>query len=455
VNPDPEVYNPAVRSRLAVWILLFSALGASGCAYSMIRDGQLRPEPFDGVVSRTAAVRGIEPPLSIDARVITSADLEEVILRAITREWSDDQIRRYERALTTMGLWPGDRDLIDEFIAVMTEEVAGLYDPADRVLYIVSDSETPFLARLLSALLRRDLGHEVVLSHELVHLLQHASYPSLMDTDSFFYDHDDVGAAIQAAVEGDATRYGFEALDLLPALPDPAVLREEIESELASIHDGALAAAPALIRLTLAFPYTHGYRLSYGEGKALLDSPPASTEQVLHAGERRAPFLAIDLGPLRDALPAGCRFVHENTLGELEISVLFRDLANDPSEDAWVGWDGDRYLVAECDEQPAILWLTAWDSRSDALEFENAYRGILEALVARAGLATSPNVTRSEREVLVYSDALAPLSKALSSRTRRERVSTLPELRSHFDAGVSRRAPATGARQNALRTRPE
>jgi hypothetical protein len=120
-----------------------------------------------------------------------------------------------------------------------------------------------------------------------------------------------------------------------------------------------------------------------------------------------------------------------------------------------VGWDGDRYLVAECDEQPAILWLTAWDSRSDALEFENAYRGILEALVARAGLATSPNVTRSEREVLVYSDALAPLSKALSSRTRRERVSTLPELRSHFDAGVSRRAPATGARQNALRTRPE
>jgi hypothetical protein len=434
-----------MHSRLVVWILLFSALGASGCAYSMIRDGRLRPEPFEGIVSRTAGARGIEPQLPIDARVVTAAELEAVIRRAITRDWSDTQIRRYERALTAMGLWPGNRDLLDETIAVLGEEVAGVYDPSERALYVVSDSKTPFLARLMSALLRRDLEREIVVAHELVHLLQHTSYPSLLETDLFFYDHDDVGNAIQAAVEGDATRYGFEALDFLPQLPEPADLRAEIDSELASIRDGALAAAPALIRLTLVFPYTHGYRLSYGEGKALLDSPPASTEQVLHAGERRASFLAIDLGPLRDALPARCRFVHENTLGELEISVLFRDLADDPSKDAWVGWDGDRYLVAECGERPAILWVTAWDSRSDALEFETAYRGILEALVARAGLATPPNVTRSEREVLIYSEALAPVAEALSMRTRRERVSTLPELRRHFDAGVSDRAPAIGA----------
>jgi hypothetical protein len=421
----------------------------------MIRDGHLRPEPFDEVVSRTAATRGIEPQLPIDARVVTSEELEEVIRRAFTREWGDEEIRRYEQALTAMGLWPGERDLLEELIAVMREEVAGLYDPWDRALYIVSDTKAPFLARFMSALFRRDFEREIVLSHELVHLLQHASYPSLMDSDPFFYEHDDVGAAIQAAIEGDATRYGFEALDLLPRLPDPVNFREEIDAELASIHDGALAAAPALIRLTLAFPYTHGYRLSYGEGKALLDSPPASTEQVLHAEQRRAPFLAIDLRPLHDVLPDGCRFVHENTLGELEISVLFRDLATDPSEDAWAGWDGDRYLVAECDERPAILWLTAWDSRSDALEFEAAYRDILAALVARAGLPTAPNVTRSELEVLVHSDELAPLAKLLSARTRRERVSTLPELRDHFDAGARDREPASGARPNASGTNPE
>jgi hypothetical protein len=444
-----------MRSRLAVWILLFSALGANGCAYSMIRDGHLRQEPFDEVVSRTATARGIEPQLPIDARVITSAGLEEVIRRAIAREWGDEQIRSYELALTAMGLWPGDRDLVDELIAVMQEEVAGLYDPWDRALYIVSDTKAPFLARLMSAFFRRDLQREIVLAHELVHLLQHASYPSLMDSDPFFYDHDDVGSAIQAAIEGDATRYGFEALELLPQLPDPSTLREEIDSELASIHDGALAAAPALIRLTLAFPYTHGYRLSYGEDKALLDSPPASTEQVLHAGKRRDPFLAIDLRPLHDALPDGCRFVHENTLGELEISVLFRDLATDPPEDTWAGWDGDRYLVAECDERPAILWLTVWDSRTDALEFETAYRGILAALVDRAGLAAAPNVTRSEREVLVHSDELAPLAKLLSARAHRERVSTLPELREHFDAGAGDREPASGARPNACLTRFE
>jgi hypothetical protein len=448
-----------VRSRLASWILLGSALSASGCAYSMIRDGRLRQEPFDAVVARTSAARGIEAQLPIDARVITSEELEAVIRRAITREWTEEQIRSYERAKTALGLWPGDRDLLDEFVVVMGEEVAGIYDPSDRALYVVSDTRAPFLSRLTSALLRRDLERELVLAHELVHLLQHASYPSLMDTDPFFYDHDDLAAAIQAAIEGDATLYGFEALDLLPQLPEPMELRAEIDSELASNSDrnSALARAPALIRLTLAFPYVHGYRLAYAEGEALLDSPPISTEQVFHAEQRRASFLAIDLRELRNALPNGCRFVRENTLGELEISVLFRDLADDPPDDVWVGWDGDRYLVAECGEAPAILWLTAWDSRSDALEFEAAYRGIAEALVARAGLSAPPNVDRSEREVLVYSDALAPVAKALASRTRRARVATLAELRNHFTGGggASERVPAPGGRRNAAHTRSE
>ena len=65
-----------------------------------------------------------------------------------------------------------------------------------------------------------------------------------------------------------------------------------------------------------------------------------------------------------------------------------------------------------------------------------ASRAIARTERATARLATPPNVTRSEREVLIYSDALAPLAKGLSSRTRRKRVSTLSELRSHFDAGA-------------------
>jgi len=303
----------------------------------------------------------------------------------------------------------------------------------------VSDTKAPFLARLMSAFFRRDLQREIVLAHELVHLLQHERYPSLVDTDPFFYRHDDAAAAIQAAIEGDATRYGFEALGLVDELPDPIDFGDEIDSALVFDADGesALARSPALIRLTLAYPYAHGYRLAHAEGRALLDSPPISTEQVLHPDDRWSPFLAIDLSALRDVLPAHCRFVRENTLGELELSVLFRDLAEQPSRDAWVGWDGDRYLVAECHEQPAILWLTAWDSRSDALEFETAYRDILAALVAHAGLAAPPKILRNEREVLVYSDALAPLAESFASRMRRERVSTLAELRSHFDAGTS------------------
>jgi len=423
-----------MRPGHAPWIPILFALAASGCAYSMIADGQLRPEPFDEVVARTSAARGIEPELPIEAHVVTGGEVAEVVRRAIARQWSEEDVAHYEAALTAMGVWPGDRDLLEEFVGVMREEVVGLYDPWDRTLYVVGDATSPFFHRVLSSLVRRDLDRELVLSHELVHLLQHQRYPELMAPDAFFFGQDDVQAAVQAAIEGDATRYGFEALDFVTRLPEPATFGEEIGAEVAAQGDSALSAAPAMIRLTFAFPYTHGYRLAYEEGAALLEAPPVSSEQVLHPALRNAPFAAIDLSGLREALPDGCRFVHENSLGELGISVLFRDLTAAPEEDVWMGWDGDRYLVAECDGRPALLWITEWDSRTDALEFESAYREIAAAVATRGDLPEPPALARDQREVVVFSAALAPLLRTLGTRVKLGRVANLTELRAHFGA---------------------
>ena len=99
--------------------------------------------------------------------------------------------------------------------------------------------------------------------------------PSLFDVGSWD-DQDDATEAIQAALEGDATYYGMLAfLGESGALPDPADMQTGMES--ASRDDGALAKSPALVRLTLTFPYAYGYPLALDEGDALLASPPAST----------------------------------------------------------------------------------------------------------------------------------------------------------------------------------
>jgi hypothetical protein len=412
--------------------LLAALLGAGGCAWSLISHGELREEPFARIVERTARARGIAPEGEVRTRVIATAELPAILERALSAEWSAAEIRSYQEGLTTLGLWPAGRDLLAEFVAVYSEEVVGLYLPVERTLYLVRDAPSSFALRVLSAFARRDFQREVILAHELVHLLQHQAHPELHEGAAFWKHHDDAGAAVQAALEGDALRYGFEALEVDP--PAAEELRRALEGESDRRTRGALAEAPALLRLTVAFPYTHGYGLSLREGRELLAAPPASTEQVLHPERRREAFLALDLAPLRPALPAGCALVFENTLGELGLSVLFRDLAGEHEAAAWQGWDGDRWLVAQCAGRRELLWLTAWDSEADAAEFAAAQARIAPAVAERAQLAGAPEARVAGREVRVASPGLIALRERLGDLARRERVADLAGLRAHFAA---------------------
>jgi hypothetical protein len=406
--------------------LLLALLAGAGCGGSRISD-----RAFDDLVERTVRARGIPLRAPVDARLIGRDEVDETLHRQFRAEWRPEEIAAYQQALTAVGLWPSDRDLETETFAVYAEEAVGLYVPPERILYLVGDAPGMHLPRL-----RRDPAVEITLAHEVVHVIQHQAYPHLMDVDPFWKSQDDVAAAVRAALEGDATRYGLEA-GAPRELPAPADYARRMDSEVDLTGDGALARAPALIRGTLAFPYTSGYRLSYAEGAALLETVPVSTEQALHAERRRDPFLAIDLGPLRSALPAGCRFVYENSVGELALSVLFEEHAAETAPDAWHGWDGDRYLVAECGSPPELLWLTAWDSERDAVEFEEAYRGVAAAVAARGRLSAPPETVRAGREVTIATPGLAELLPGLGTAARRARIGDLAALRAHFAADAA------------------
>ncbi len=398
----------------------------------MISDGEIRSEALGELSMRTAAAAGAGVPGDLAAESIRREDTRALLREIALEDWTPEALAAYRDGLVTVGLWPDDRDLLDEFTSVGGEEVAGLYVPARRTLYVVEDPEIPLLLRVVSAIARRDLFREIVLAHELVHAIQHDTHPRLLEESLAWREQDDASAAVSAAVEGDATRVGFEVV--MPGrLPSEQSVRDELASDVASRSKGPLAEAPALVRLTVAFPYEYGYGLSLVEGSALLDAPPASTEQVLHPEHRRAPFLAIDLKALREALPSGCRFVAENTVGELGLSVLFRDLSSAPDPSAWRGWDGDRYLVARCGERRELLWLTVWDGPVDAGEFEAGYRGIVAAVAARAGFDDPPRMRRAGKEVLVFTSGLAPLAERAPSLARRKLVATLDQLQNWLD----------------------
>jgi hypothetical protein len=407
------------------WLLALVASALVGCAYSIVSAGSVRPDAFESILDRTQRAREIRLDAPVEPRVVGRHELPALLRRALLADTSEAEFHSHEQSLVAVGLWPPDRPFLDEFIELGASEIAGLYLPSERALYVVSDLRMPFSMRIASMLSRRDWMREFVLAHELVHLLQHQAHPELIDWLETQVGQDDAGYAVQAAIEGDAVRYGFEALGGSVALPGPEEFREGTESE---ADRGAFARAPALIRVAFLFAYTGGYRLSYFEGPDLLATPPASSEQVLHADKRYEPFATIDLGALHARLPAGCRVLSENTMGELGISVLLREAGEGDHRDAWEGWDGDRYLAARCGSGLEFLWISVWDSESDALEFEQAYRDLAGSLAARAGLGSVPGVTRVGREVVVSTAAVAPLVGALEGASRRARVATLEEL---------------------------
>jgi hypothetical protein len=117
--------------------------------------------------------------------------------------------------------------------------------------------------------------------------------------------------------------------------------------------------------------------------------PPESTEQVLHP-ER---YLDARDRPVRLELgasllePDGFTLVAADTLGEMGIRILAgRSLPKEKAEQVAAGWGGDRLAAFARGQDLVIVWLTAWDSEADAVEFADAFRVIEpSALLQRRG----------------------------------------------------------------------
>jgi hypothetical protein len=410
-------------------LLALSLLATSGCAYSMVSNGAIRAAAFDELAARTAAIAGGGLPLELESRVIASSEMPAILRELVASEWSAEELAGYEEGLVTIGIWPPELDYVEVSLSLTADQVAGFYVPAWKRLYIVSDVSPPWTLRLLSGLLRRDLMGEIALSHELVHAHQHHSHPILFDELATVKDNDDSVMGAAAAVEGNATHEGFKVV-LAGGELDPDVYSESMQLESDAAAD-EMTGVPAILSMTLIFPYLHGYRLAYAEGKTLLDDPPASTEQVLHDGKRHEPFWAIDLQALREQLPAGCTFVYENTLGELGMSVLLKDLGETPAPSSGEGWNGDRYLAARCGPDRELVWLTYWDSEDDARAFATAYRTIAPAIAKRAALGGTPEALRAGESVVIWTPRLARVAQHAGESARRARVRSQHELRAH------------------------
>jgi hypothetical protein len=123
----------------------------------------------------------------------------------------------------------------------------------------------------------------------------------------------------------------------------------------------------------------------------------------------------------------------------LLISVLFRDLSESPDPAIWEGWNGDRYLVADCAGHTEWAWWTAWDSASDAAEFAGAYLELAPAVAARAGSATPVSTQTEATYVVVTSSGFA--DEASKPPPPATRVADLASLRALLRSTEKRAVP--------------
>ena len=295
---------------------------------------------------------------------------EPVVLRRTRQQVRDYLIHKFDEdlppaelsglqsALRLFGLIPDSLELRPTMIDVLTEQVAGYYDPDSNALYIPADIE-PFQLR-------------IVVSHELVHALQD-QYVRLDSIISQRHANDRRSAA-QAILEGQATVAQIPVL-MPEQKPDTLPLgwfwkqRSAMASQQTQMKQ--FAHAPLWIREGLIFPYLGGadfivwFRHKYF-GVSVLDSMPRSTEQILHP-ER----FALHDEPTELSFVNGADTVQwEDNLGEYETRLLFQQLLGDETEAATLatGWDGDRYEVLGPNSD-ALVWYSVWDDVAAAGRF--------------------------------------------------------------------------------------
>ena len=347
--------------------------------------GSAAPPPDPGTVYATIeeqvrAIRGLQAKQPVDPKVLDEAALGTYIQDQFRKDNPIELVEANERLLKGLGLLPPDASLEDLYIDLLSSQVAGLYNPEDKQLYVVSKTGA--------------LGptEKTTFAHEYTHALQDQNF-GLAGMELDAPGEGDRAIARLALVEGDATLLmtlwqiqnltQAEILQLFSEALDPKVT-------------GALEKMPPVLRESLLFPYTGGLSFTqrlHGAGgwEAVNDAfakPPASTEQILHPEKydsAEAP-LKVDLpDDLAARMGAGWTVGLEDTLGEFQLKLWLAEKAGagaSGATSAAAGWGGDRVALLDGPGDAwAIVMRTRWDTPADGSEFD----GLAQLALPNAG----------------------------------------------------------------------
>jgi hypothetical protein len=344
-----------IRARLALTVA--AAAAAAGLV--------LADAATDALFVETSELRQLPILRPVRSTALSRASIEQKVLAVFKEQTTPDEIRASELAMKRLGLVPDDFNLQRTQTALLTEQLAGLYDPQAREFYL-ADWIDPML-------------QQPVIVHELTHALQDQHF-ELRRLTQWPRGDSDARLAAHSLVEGDATLAMMQYV-----LQKPDVAASYLRSLQNTPKMPVFESVPGAVREALTFPFVQGLQFAtalYGRGgwkavTAAYDPLPQSTEQILHLNkyDAREPPVKITLPDVAAALGPGWKRIDSDVSGEAGYQVILDQFLMAPAESqrAAAGWGGDRYDIYECGGQALVIQMTAWDTEQDALEFADAY----------------------------------------------------------------------------------
>jgi hypothetical protein len=340
-----------------------------------------------------------------------------MIMKNLDEDTTPAQLHAAEITLKRLGLAPADFQYRAQIVRVLTEQVAGYYEPKTGEFHLADWIDLD--------------GQRPVMAHELTHALQDQHF-NLRRFEHWPKGNSDSELAAHALIEGDATlamvlyvaSNPLRALAFLKSMGTSGMQSQELEK------------APRFVRENLLFPYQQGtdwtktlYKQSGWNGVSqAFTELPQSTEQIMHpdkylAHEAPVKVMLPDITNLLNAgsassrsagiLPAlsakreqfvstsgstelgrgemrsvpaalaggsftqaGWKRVDSDVQGEWGFYLILDQFLKAPTESrrAAAGWGGDRNAVYEGPKGEVIFAsISTWDTENDAREFFDAY----------------------------------------------------------------------------------
>jgi len=347
------------------------------------------------VLQETSELRKLSILRPVKSGAQSRAEIERMIMKNLDEDTTPEEMHATEVSLKKLGLVPQDFQYRPFIVNLLTEQVAGYYDPKEQEFFLADWIDVD--------------GQKPVIAHELTHALQDQHF-NLRRFEKWPKGDADAELAAHALVEGDATlamqlyimRNPMRAIAMLRSIEASGTSSEQIDK------------APRALRESLLFPYQKGLTwvqsLFKREGgwarvSQAYNDLPQSTEQIMHIEKyisRDAP-VKINLQDISNMLGKGWKRIDYDVNGEWSFYLILDEYLKSEVESTRGadGWGGDRYAVYENKPSGAVMieQLTSWDSEKDAQEFFDAYAKRTERRYSGAEMSESLDSAKSSRRV--------------------------------------------------------